>query len=146
MLRPTSGQEQYRQILWGKERIPQGKRSGVYQGTEFCEGTKCLGLVLNSGFSEQFLGRKVDQGKIYMGFSYVVHTKQKLFHRQWCTRNIFFLNTVYNTVFLPMLIYYSWLCRGIYKTGNRSFVLVYFSVYHLNGNNIDDFNLTITIL
>lgn len=78
------------QILWGKERIPQGKRSGVYQGTEFCEGTKCLGLVLNSGFSEQFLGRKVDQGKIYMGFSYVVHTKQKLFHRQWCTRNIFF--------------------------------------------------------
>lgn len=91
-------------------------------------------------------GRKIGQGKIYMGFFYSGMLRSWTFIPDSDGPENSILNTVYNTLFL-LCIYiiadYAKACTG---EEIKVLFLLFFSLYCPHGNNIDEFNLIITIL
>lgn len=63
-------------------------------------------------------GREIGKSKINMGFFYVMPVRRLALYliASGVTKNIFFIRH----------IYYSWMYKGIYRTGNNTFIFVMF--------------------
>ena len=75
-----------------------------------------------------------------MGFTWAVPVKKLNLYLPGSGILEKILKILPRTLRLIMLIYYSSLCRGIHRTGNRHLGWLYFSLYYLKGNTIDKLN------